>query len=136
MSIKLTNIFPSGKTQYRRLYSTPTIVASFDPSTVDAGVTTTLTWSTTDTTYVTISTEGITQYPANGTLNMVFNTVGNQNVTITAHGPAGSTSLVLLVVVEEPPTTYLGFGVVGGLINNYFIDMDPNRLIPINSFSN
>ena len=77
----------------------PTVSASYSPSPATAGQPTTLSWTTTNATYVTFQSRGLTQYPANGSLSITYPAPGTYDDVITATGNGGSTSQPISVQV-------------------------------------
>lgn len=77
----------------------PTVSASYSPSPAMAGQPATLTWTTTNATYVTFQSRGLTQYPANGSLSITFPARGTYDDVITATGNGGSISQPISVQV-------------------------------------
>lgn len=132
MAIYLTGrILPTGNINFSRTFSPPTVSASFSPNPVTAGVQTTLSWTSTDTNYVIISGYEPTQYPANGSLGITYNTAGTQTITVTAVGNGGSTSTSPTVLVNEAPTTAMGITLNGGPLTNTFINLYSDTVLPI-----
>jgi hypothetical protein len=67
----------------------PTGQASFSPTQVSQNQTTTLSWTTDNTTNVKISSFGDQLFPSNGSQDFTFANVGSQKITITMIGFAG-----------------------------------------------
>ena len=78
----------------------PTVSASYSPNPATAGQPTTLSWTTTNATYVTFQSRGLTQYPANGSFSVTYGAAGTYNDEITAVGPGGSTSHFISLTVN------------------------------------
>jgi hypothetical protein len=82
----------------------PTITASFSPNPVFVGQATTLSWTTTNATSVKISSQGDQVFPASGSLDFSYTTVGLQKEFLTATGLAGDvqfTAAVRTVATNE-----------------------------------
>jgi hypothetical protein len=77
----------------------PTVTASYSPSPATAGQPTTLSWTTTNATYVTFQSRGLTQYPASGSLSITYPGAGIYDDVITAVSDGGSVSQPLSVTV-------------------------------------
>lgn len=78
----------------------PTVTATYSPSPATAGQPTTLSWSTTNATYVTFQSRGLTQYPANGSLSITYPAAGTYDDVITAHGNGGSVNQPVSIQVQ------------------------------------
>jgi hypothetical protein len=78
----------------------PTVTATYSPSPATAGQPTTLSWSTTNATYVTFQSRGMTQYPANGSLSITYPAAGTYDDVITAHGNGGSVNQPISIQVQ------------------------------------
>lgn len=78
----------------------PTVTATYSPSPATSGQPTTLSWSTTNATYVTFQSRGLTQYPASGSLSITYPAAGTYDDVITAYGNGGSESLPISVQVQ------------------------------------
>ena len=77
----------------------PTVSAEFSPSPIFINQETTLSWSSTDATSVSISTDPGAIFPANGSKAYTLSSIGKTIVTVTATGPAGSASYTATITV-------------------------------------
>ena len=77
----------------------PTVSAEFSPSPIFVNQETTLSWSSTDATSVSISTDPGAIFPANGSKAYTLSSIGKTIVTVTATGPAGSASYTATITV-------------------------------------
>jgi len=77
----------------------PSVTASFDPSPVLTGQTTTLSWDAGTATEVRLSSQGTTPYPAVGSINYSYATAGNKKETIFADWVGGTVSYTCSVRV-------------------------------------
>ena len=80
----------------------PTATFSAAPTTINSGQSSTLTWSTTNATSVSID-NGVGSKPASGTANVSPATT--TTYTLTATGPGGTTTKTATVTVNQPPPT-------------------------------
>jgi hypothetical protein len=77
----------------------PTISAEFSPSPIFINQETTLSWSSTDATSVSISTDPGAIFPANGSKAYTLSSIGKTTIIVTATGPAGSISYPATITV-------------------------------------
>jgi hypothetical protein len=77
----------------------PTISASFNPSPLYIGSSTTLTWDTPDGAAVTLSTNPGESFPADGSIEYTPAAIGKFSVTVTAVNMAGTTSTTVTTSV-------------------------------------
>lgn len=91
--------------------TTPTVSFAASPATITKGQFSTLTWTTTNATSVSISGVGAVQ-PLNG--NVPVSPAATTTYTLTATGPAGTATATATVTVTSPPSQCNASQVAGG----------------------